>query len=100
MTWWLSLATEPKPGWEEVEEVIFMPSFDANKTQLPIPASKIEIDDDVERELREYVRSIAARYKDNPFHNFGMFNFVAQSAMKYPSFNHLEMLTQQPLHFL
>ena len=60
---------------EEVKEVIPMPSFDANKTQLPGSASKIQIEGDVVRELGEYVRSIAARYKDNPFHNCKCFFF-------------------------
>jgi hypothetical protein len=55
---------------DEVKEVIRMPKFDAKTANQTDDCRQIEIDDDVLRELGEYVTGIALMYRKNAFHNF------------------------------
>ena len=54
----------------EVQEIIEMPSYNANVSLNPQAYRKTEIDRLVVCELREYVAGIAKMYRDNNFHNF------------------------------
>ena len=55
----------------EVKDAIDLPPFDPKLIWLQEEMSKsIELDDDLTKELRHFVGSIASLYKDNPFHNF------------------------------
>lgn len=55
----------------EVKDTIDLPPFDPKLIWLQEEMSKtLELDDDLTKELRHFVGSIAALYKNNPFHNF------------------------------
>jgi hypothetical protein len=52
---------------EEIAEIITLPSF---TTILDHDSESLEITEEVEKQLHDYVLSIALLYRDNPFHNF------------------------------
>ena len=54
----------------EVKEVIDLPQFDAEAAEKTVSASQIELDEQVMVQLHDYVRTIAALYHGNAFHNF------------------------------
>jgi hypothetical protein len=55
---------------DEVRDIITLPKFDAKSAEKQEDIELIEIDEKVIAQLGIYVTSIAAMYKDNPFHNF------------------------------
>lgn len=59
------------PVLEEVEEVIYLPKFDAKAANGTKTAEDVELSDVVVQQLRSYIETVAAMYKSNPFHNFG-----------------------------
>lgn len=55
---------------EEVEEVISLPHYDAKvQKNTKSNSENIELGEDVEAQLREFVSVIASLYYNNPFHN-------------------------------
>ena len=64
----------------EVTEVIRLPNFDA--TSNTIDPSRIELSEDVVNQLRDYVQTLAAMYRENPFHNFEHASHVTMSVLK------------------
>lgn len=67
---------------EEVSEILTMPKF-CGKTEHDYQnPDKVILEDLVRVQLRDYVRSVAAAYRDNPFHNFEHASHVALSAWK------------------
>jgi hypothetical protein len=64
----------------EVTEVIMLPNFDA--TSNAIDPSRIELSEDVVNQLRDYVQTLAAMYRENPFHNFEHASHVTMSVLK------------------
>jgi hypothetical protein len=56
---------------DEVKEIISLPAVVgiANTVENADPDS-VQLGQDVECQLREYVKSIAGMYRDNPFHNY------------------------------
>jgi len=64
----------------EVTEVIMLPNFDA--TSNTIDPSRIELSEDVVNQLRDYVQTLAAMYRENPFHNFEHASHVTMSVLK------------------
>jgi hypothetical protein len=73
--------TKRKQLLGEVTEIIALPKFDAKAFQ-PGNSSKIEIPEEVVKELRLYVCSIAAMHRDNYFHNFEHASHVTMSVSK------------------
>lgn len=55
---------------EEVQEIITLPAFDLRASSMPVNIDEAEIPGKVTRQLHHLVKSIAAIYNDNPFHNF------------------------------
>jgi class 3 adenylate cyclase len=52
---------------DEVAEIIALPKFTLH---IEIDSESLPIDEEIERQLKEYVTSIAKMYRNNPFHNF------------------------------
>jgi hypothetical protein len=64
----------------EVTEIVRLPGYDtAVKGQ---ETNNVELPAEVEAQLRLYVASIAAMYRDNPFHNFEHASHVMMSVSK------------------
>ena len=55
---------------DEVEEVIELPPFDAVVYNQQVDPNTIELDPQVEQELRDLLAAFADTYHNNPFHNF------------------------------
>lgn len=62
-----TVAQSEVPVFEEVQEVIKMPS---DHPQGPPQIDSIQIDKEVLRQLNDYVTVVSTLYKDNPFHCF------------------------------
>ena len=67
---------------DEVTEIVTLPKFDANVARNQMDPSKVQIPPAVVAQLREYVKSIACTYRDNPFHNFEHASHVTMSVSK------------------
>lgn len=67
---------------DEVKEIITLPNFDAALATEQIDPESIDLDDDVEEQLRAYITTIASMYRDNPFHNFEHACHVTMSIIK------------------
>jgi hypothetical protein len=67
---------------DEVEEIVTLPNFDAAASKNQIDPGTVQIPPQVAEQLREYVKSIAAQYRDNPFHNFEHASHVTMSVSK------------------
>ena len=56
---------------DEVAEIIALPSFDRQKAnENNGKTEEIELDEEVEQQICNFVSCIAASYRNNPFHNF------------------------------
>jgi len=56
---------------DEVTEIITLPTFDEETAAgEQVDPETVELGDEVTKQLRHYVTSIASMYRDNPFHNF------------------------------
>jgi hypothetical protein len=55
---------------EEVREIITLPQFDAEAAKKQEDPEKMVLDPAVKDQLHEYVSTLAAMYRDNPFHNY------------------------------
>jgi hypothetical protein len=53
----------------EVQEIIRLPNFSTSNAQME-DIKKITLNPAVEKQLFDYVSSVATMYRDNPFHNF------------------------------
>lgn len=69
---------------DDVKEIITLPAFDGAVAD-PQDPDDIEIPRDVQEQLRSYVSSIAALYRDNAFHNFEHASHVLMSVNKLMS---------------
>jgi class 3 adenylate cyclase len=67
---------------DEVREIIALPKFDAETAAKQGDVESIEMDEKVCAQLSTYVASIAAMYRDNPFHNFEHASHVTLSVIK------------------
>jgi 3'5'-cyclic nucleotide phosphodiesterase len=67
---------------EEVAEVIVLPDFNARKAAERANYKSIELREEIMEQLKSYVTSIAATYRDNPFHNFEHACHVTMSVSK------------------
>ena len=59
---------------EEVQDVITLPKYDA-KVVL-VDSGTVQADEVVLSQLRNYVKTIAGMYRDNPFHNYEHARYV------------------------
>jgi hypothetical protein len=64
----------------EVQEIIMLPPFENSGNS--IDPSRIELSEDVINQLRDYVQTLAAMYRENPFHNFEHASHVTMSVLK------------------
>jgi hypothetical protein len=67
---------------DEVTEIIALTKFDAKAAVKQEDVESIQIDEKVFAQLSSYVSSIAAMYRDNPFHNFEHASHVTMSVVK------------------
>ena len=67
---------------DEVVEVVNLPKFDARCASAETEADNIQLGENVEMQLRDYVQTIAAMYRNNPFHNFEHASHVTMSTVK------------------
>ena len=69
---------------EEVQEHISLPEYDSS-CKLELNADSIELDPEIVRQVRSYVKGIASMYRGNHFHNFehGMFLSPGLSFLTY-----------------
>jgi hypothetical protein len=68
----------------EVKEIIELPKFDKKAAKQQSDASsKVELPKKVVDELKDYIKSVAAMYNPNPFHNFAHASYVVMAVMKY-----------------
>jgi hypothetical protein len=58
-----------RPPIEEITDKLTFPAVD-NLEKIQAEAHSVELGDNIMTQLRSFVRSIAALYKDVPFHNF------------------------------
>lgn len=65
---------------DEVKEVIVFPDFHSKVKELDIDS--IELGEAVDTQIYEYVVSIAAMYRENPFHNIDHASHVTMSVTK------------------
>lgn len=65
--------------FEEVKEVIPMPTFDALAALDIKVVDDVELSADVLWQLHDFVTSISTMYRDNPFHNFQHASHVTMS---------------------
>ena len=67
----------------EVKEIVSLPRFNATVEKTQRDPTTVELPPQVEQQVRDYVRTIAALYKSsNPFHNFEHASHVAMSTVK------------------
>jgi hypothetical protein len=78
-----SVVKKDGPVFEEVLECIDLPKFDskAAKARVEKPGA-VKLPEKVKVELRKFIRSVAARYRQNPFHSYAHASHVVQSANK------------------
>lgn len=67
---------------DEVQDTIILPTFDASAARRQICVADVVIGEDVRMQLAEYVQTIAALYRNNPFHNFEHASHVTMSVVK------------------
>eukprot|EP00526_Cylindrotheca_closterium_P003919 CAMPEP_0113631220 /NCGR_PEP_ID=MMETSP0017_2-20120614/16224_1 /TAXON_ID=2856 /ORGANISM="Cylindrotheca closterium" /LENGTH=1165 /DNA_ID=CAMNT_0000541721 /DNA_START=11 /DNA_END=3511 /DNA_ORIENTATION=- /assembly_acc=CAM_ASM_000147 len=68
-----------KTALDEVVEIIELPRFNARADASSVAAG---LNSEVQNQLREYVRTIATMYNENPFHNFEHASHVTMSVRK------------------
>jgi Adenylate and Guanylate cyclase catalytic domain/3'5'-cyclic nucleotide phosphodiesterase len=72
-----------KKALDEVAEIIALPNFDASAAATEsIDPDSIDLGEDIEMQLRDYVLAIASMYRDNPFHNYEHACHVQMSMVK------------------
>eukprot|EP00523_Entomoneis_sp_CCMP467_P001058 CAMPEP_0168743416 /NCGR_PEP_ID=MMETSP0724-20121128/13565_1 /TAXON_ID=265536 /ORGANISM="Amphiprora sp., Strain CCMP467" /LENGTH=1154 /DNA_ID=CAMNT_0008791045 /DNA_START=91 /DNA_END=3556 /DNA_ORIENTATION=+ len=64
----------------EVQEIVRLPKFEADSQRVD-PWS-VQLSEEVLSQLKDYVQTLAAMYRDNPFHNFEHASHVTMSVSK------------------
>jgi len=67
---------------DEVEEIITLPKFNAKAAENQKDPDSFDLSEEVSKQLHEYVQTIAAMYRHNPFHNFEHASHVSMSVLK------------------
>ena len=65
---------------DEVTEIVKLPKFKASKN--PVSPDSIELGDEVEDQLEDFVANVALMYRNNPFHSYEHAAHVAMSCQK------------------
>ena len=73
------LRVETQRPLDEVQEIIALPSTVAKYNRDP---EKVQLSNDVKRQLKSYVQCIADMYRENPFHSFEHASHVTMSTVK------------------
>ena len=63
---WSRVASQGKTVLSEVQEIISLPGYEKRNKNT----NEVFLDDEIQRQLRNYVATIASHYPPNPFHNF------------------------------
>lgn len=66
----------------EVKEVLELPQFNSTVNGQQVDPSSILLSTEVQKQLTDYVRTIASLYRDNPFHNWDHASHVTMSVTK------------------
>jgi Adenylate and Guanylate cyclase catalytic domain len=66
----------------EVVEIIDIPEFDSRTSHDSLDPSAVELDDVIRQEVKDFVKTIALLYRDNPFHNYEHASHVTMSVAK------------------
>ena len=74
-----SLLSKGNTGLEEFKEIITLPIYTAKEISKRRDPNLIELDEAVMSQLREFVATVAAMYRDNAFHNFEHASHVTAS---------------------
>ena len=80
-----NLEWNPQPGkicLDEVQEIIWLPEFDADAARNQDDPLMIELDDAVILQLRAFISAIANLYRNNSFHSFEHACHVTMSVTK------------------
>ncbi|GKY98676.1 hypothetical protein MPSEU_000823900 [Mayamaea pseudoterrestris] len=77
-----SLISDEGNTLDEVREIIELPRLDTSQPIQHVDPDSIELDGDVEGQLRDFVTGIASMYRDNPFHNYAHACHVQMSMIK------------------
>ena len=67
---------------EEVCEIITLPSFDVKVAKDEADCKTIELGENVQSQLRDFVSVLSSMYRDNPFHCFEHASHVTMSVSK------------------
>jgi hypothetical protein len=67
---------------EEVQDTIHLPQFSAEAAKRQKSATDIKLGNTIHSQLTEYVQTIAALYRENPFHCFAHASHVTMSVVK------------------
>jgi class 3 adenylate cyclase len=67
---------------DEVKETITLPRFDAKAAKQERHPETISLGSVVQKELHDYVTTVAMMYRENPFHNFEHASHVTMSVVK------------------
>ena len=65
----INISDQGRAPLNEVKEIIQLPEVD-QRSSFTVDPSEIQVAEQVEVELRDYVACVASMYRDNPFHNF------------------------------
>ncbi len=65
---------------DEVAEIIHLPEFHNGSTSVDV--QKVELDPEVQQQIKDYVETIASMYRPNAFHNFEHASHVCMSVAK------------------
>lgn len=80
-----SLLWDSAPGQtclDEVKEIITLPEFNARRARLQQDAETVDLGENVRKQLREYISTIAYMYRANGFHNWEHACHVTMSVTK------------------
>lgn len=64
---------------DEVAEIIYLSEFHNGAS---VSTEKVELDQDVQKQIKDYVETIASMYRSNAFHNFEHASHVCMSVAK------------------
>jgi class 3 adenylate cyclase len=77
-----AIASDSKIVLDEVKDVVALPKYNSKIAQKWSKQDSVQLDDKIVGQLRDYIRTIAALYRDNPFHNFEHASHVTMSVVK------------------
>ncbi|GKY95745.1 hypothetical protein MPSEU_000535300 [Mayamaea pseudoterrestris] len=67
---------------DEIKDIVDIPAFDADVAKRQKCAADVDLGSKISLQLQEYTLTIAALYRDNPFHNFEHASHVTMSVVK------------------